>query len=208
MAIDWNKKNLWTKYSLERIKDEYIPIRLAYENMPIKPQIIEQRLIKLERMVPSEELKEWEKQIQRGPKRGTKKQYQFCSESYFQKMEDTGEWSVPFTPFNKINRYTPRAPAWYRIGHGEVTITGEKETIAKRVLLILNNVPHMTYPILNRHLGYHIGGEMNTDTVLRRLENSGLITRIAKGEYRITLKGKEALHELESNSFYYPFRED
>jgi len=109
MTIDdfWNsKKNLWTKYSLERIKDEYIPIRLAYENIPIKPKVIKERLKKLERMVPSEELEKWEEQIQRGPQRG-KKAIWSNESKYFQKMEETGDWSKPFVPFNKIRRYGP-----------------------------------------------------------------------------------------------------
>jgi len=111
MAIDWNKKNLWTKYSLERIKDEYIPIRLAYENMPIKPRIIEQRLLMLERQVPSEELKEWEKQISRSPQRGEKKQYPHgYAGTYLKNRVERGDWPVAYTPFNTIRRYSPSQP--------------------------------------------------------------------------------------------------
>jgi hypothetical protein len=211
MAIDdfWTqKKNFWNKYTLERIKDEYIPIRLAYDNMPVKPKVIKERLIMLERKVPAEELKNWEEQISISPKRGEKKQWEHegGETALFKKYEKTGEWPIPYTPFNKIKRYGPSTSDWYRRSYPDEPT--KKETIAKRILSILNEARYMNYKKLMVLLGYGHEGEMNTDIVLRRMENSGLITRVAKGDYRITLKGKEAWRELESNTEYYPFKGD
>ena len=214
MAIDdfWNqKKNFWNKYTLDRIKDEYIPIRLAYDNMPIKPKVIKERLIMLERQVPAEDLKNWEVKISMLPKRGEKKQWEHeeGETAIFKKYEKSGNWPIPYTPFNRIKRYAPLEPEWYRAGQEELGRPAiRKETIAIRILLLLNKVTYMNYKRLMQGLGYGHWGEMNTDVVLRRLENSGLITRVAKGDYRITLKGKEALKELEYNTSYYPFKED
>jgi hypothetical protein len=178
--IDWEASSLWfpegiifydkSPESKQLIKEEYVPIKISYENISDehRPQTIRDFLQKSERMIPAEIRQQWEEESREYPRR---RQYNF-------------DWTVR-------NKYYPNS-----LKPLKKLKTG---SIGQLILeSIAASGGQRRYKELKDNLcsGYQGIDDMTFDVYLRRLEQSGLLMRPKKGMYKITRKGINVLEEM------------